>query len=61
MADNNKILELERRIATLEQTVRQQASLISFFSGTIVFNKKVKFNANVYDASGGIVTEINNL
>lgn len=58
---DNKVQELERRLAQLEQTVRQQASLISFFSGTIVFNKKVKFNANVYDANGGVVTEINSL
>lgn len=59
--DENYIRSLENRIFELEKKINSQGSLVDFFSDKIIFNKKVKFNANVYDASGGVVTEINNL
>lgn len=59
--DENYIRSLENRIFELEKKINSQGSLVDFFSDKIIFNKKVKFNANVYDANGGVVTEINNL
>lgn len=59
--EEDKYKSLEQRIAILEQKLGAQGSLVDFFSDKIVFNKKVKFNANVYDANNGVVTEINNL
>ena len=58
---NEEIEELKKRIAALESKARTQSALIEYFSDQIIFKKKVKFNANVYDAAGGVVTEINNL
>lgn len=58
---NQEIEDLKRRIEALEQKARTQSALIDFFSDQVIFKKKVKFNANVYDAAGGVVTEINNL
>lgn len=55
------IRSLENRIFELEKKINSQGSLVDFFSDKIIFNKKVQFNANVYDANGGVVTEINNL
>jgi hypothetical protein len=52
---------LERKVKELERKLVLMSSGIDFFSNQIVFKKKVKFNANVYDANGGVVTEINNL
>ena len=59
--DEDRLQNLENRILELEKKQNSQGSLVDFFSDKIIFNKKVKFNANVYDASGGVVTEINNL
>jgi hypothetical protein len=59
--DENRLQSLENRILELEKKQNSQGSLVDFFSDKIIFNKKVKFNANVYDANGGVVTEINNL
>lgn len=53
--------ELEQKVAKLERELKALKSLMDVFSGQIVFKKKVKFNANVYDANGAVVTEINNL
>lgn len=55
------IKNIQERLLALEQKQNSQGSLVDFFSDKIIFNKKVKFNANVYDANNGVVTEINNL
>jgi uncharacterized coiled-coil protein SlyX len=58
---DDRLSQLEQKVSHLEQRLALQAALLDTFSGMIVFNKKVKFNANVYDANGNVVTEINNL
>lgn len=57
--DENYIRSLENRILELEKRINSQGSLVDFFSDKIIFNKKVKFNSTVYDANGGVVSEIN--
>ena len=57
----NEVKILEQRVQRQEQKVQQQKSLIDNFSGRVIFNKEVQFNGNVYDANGGVVTEINNI
>lgn len=55
--EQQRFNDLEKQVKSLQNKL----ALIDFFSDQIIFKKKVKFNANVYDAAGGIVTEINNL
>jgi hypothetical protein len=57
--NDNRLQALENRIFELEKKLSTQGSLVDFFSDKIIFNKKVRFNATVYDANGGVVTEIN--
>jgi hypothetical protein len=61
MIDENKFRQLEDKVRRLDEQIKKQSALIDFFSDQIIFKKKVKFNANVYDANGGVVAEINNL
>lgn len=53
------IKNIQERLLALEQKQNSQGSLVDFFSDKIIFNKKVKFNSTVYDANGGVVSEIN--
>ena len=53
--------KLLKRIDDLEKKVNRMYAMADFFSNQVIFRKKVKFNQNVYDAAGGVVTEINNI
>lgn len=54
-----ELKQLEQRVILLETQIRALSALIDNFSGRIVYNKEVQFKAKVYDATGGVVTEIN--
>lgn len=56
-----ELKQLQERVSRLEQQLMRQNALMDNFSKRIVFNKEVQFKANVYDANGAVVTEINNL
>lgn len=57
----NELELLKLRVDQLEKQLLKNNELFDNFSSKVVFNKQVQFKANVYDASGGIVAEINNL